>query len=139
MVPGAVRGPRAGWRAVSGGKWGARCAAAVPRLGFSHRRDVDRRHLGRFLERAEQMQAFDDLLVSPPDEWALHYVGLGGVGKTMLVRHLTLLLTDDERFKGRAACARVDFDHLRPEYPTAAPGLLLELSLIHISEPTRPY
>lgn len=96
------------------------------RLELFHRRDFDRRHLGRFLERGEQVQSFTDLLVSPPEEWALHYIGLGGVGKTMLVRHLTLLLTDDERFKGRAACARVDFDHLSPEYPARAPGLLLE-------------
>ncbi len=96
------------------------------RLELFHRRDFDRRHLGRFLERGEQVQSFTDLLVSPPEEWALHYIGLGGVGKTMLVRYLTLLLTDDERFKGRAACARVDFDHLSPEYPARAPGLLLE-------------
>lgn len=110
--------------------FGGDLLAAVQRAGrrleLFHRRDFDRRHLGRFLERAEQMQAFDALLSSPPSEWALHYIGLGGVGKTMLVRHLTLLLTEDERFKGRAACARVDFDHLSPEYPARAPGLLLE-------------
>ena len=109
-----------------GGEMLAAVQRAGARLELFHRRDFDRRHLRRFLERAEQMQAFDDLLSSPPNEWALHFIGLGGVGKTMLVRHLTLLLTDDERFEGRAACARVDFDHLSPEYPTAAPGLLLE-------------
>lgn len=109
-----------------GGDLLAAAQRAGRRLELFHRRDFDRRHLGRFLERAEQMQAFDALLSSPPSEWALHYIGLGGVGKTMLVRHLTLLLTEDERFKGRAACARVDFDHLSPEYPARAPGLLLE-------------
>ncbi len=109
-----------------GGDLLAATQRAGRRLELYHRRDFDRRHLSRFLERREQMQAFLSLLDSPPQEWALHYIGLGGVGKTMLVRHLTLLLTEDERFKERAACARIDFDHLSPDYPARAPGLLLE-------------
>ena len=64
----------------------------------------------------------------------LHLIGPGGVGKTMVVRYATCLMTqapgspcsDDPRPFGReAAVARVDFDYLNLDYPRINPGLLL--------------
>lgn len=90
------------------------------RLELLHRNDDDRAHLRNFLVRAEQRAALDTL-VGPDDEhWALHLVGAGGVGKTMLLRYIC-----SEYAIGRFAVARVDFDYLNPDYPRLAPGLLL--------------
>jgi hypothetical protein len=92
------------------------------RLELVYRRLQDERALGRFLLREEQVAAFDRLLLSG-DQWALHYLGVGGVGKTMLLRHLAKIASERE-----IAMARVDFDYLTADYPTRRPAqLLLEL------------
>ncbi len=54
----------------------------------------------------------------------MHYLGAGGLGKTMLLRQVTARLAPERGIP----TARVDFDHLSPDYPIARPGqLLLEL------------
>ena len=67
-------------------------------------------------------QAFRDLLDdSADDSWALHYLGEGGMGKTMLIRYITGPLAEEKNL----VTSRVDFDHINPDYPSRAPGLLL--------------
>jgi hypothetical protein len=90
---------------------------------LEQRRADDRRLLQRFLARKEQVTAFERLLQVPDGEepWALHYLGHGGVGKTMMVRHIAAELAPAQ---GRIV-ARIDFDHLNPEYPLRRPGQLL--------------
>ncbi|WP_437593027.1 hypothetical protein [Sorangium sp. So ce1000] len=88
-----------------------------------HRRADDEARLAHFFERREQLEAFDALMRDPGDAWALHYLGPGGVGKTMLMRHITARLVP----RLDASAARVDFDYVNPDYPTRAPGLLLSL------------
>ena len=81
----------------------------------------NKRLLGQYLEREEQTQAFEDLLAGDDKEWALHFAGAGGVGKTMLMRGLQARTAP----KRGASIARVDFDYLNPEYPSTKPALLL--------------
>ena len=96
---------------------------AVRRVELVNRRENDRRLLGSFLARREQLAAFDRLL-GDDDGWALHYLGYGGVGKTMLLRHLCAQVAPARGW----LAARIDFDHLNPEFPWQRPGqMLLEL------------
>lgn len=99
--------------------------ANTRRVELLHRRELDRRRLADFLPRAGQLAAFDALLDQPPSgAWALHYLGAGGVGKTMLIRHLT---ADLAPARG-VVTSRIDFDHLNPDFPRRRPAqLLLEL------------
>jgi hypothetical protein len=94
---------------------------AERRFELFHRRANDRRHLANFLPREKQIAAFNELMDGPDDAWALHYVGGGGTGKTMLIRKITVDLAREREL----AVARIDFDHLNPQYPTRAPALLL--------------
>ncbi len=101
------------------------------RLELLHRRAMDEQHLRLFLRRGDQIEAVERLLAgSGHDPWALHFIGAGGVGKTMLMRYLSVQLAtpreqrqDFDRFD--AVAARVDFDYLNADYPSLAPGLLL--------------
>jgi hypothetical protein len=89
-----------------------------------NRQAYDQRYLSSYLVRAEQDNALLDLLSQPDEEnapWALHYVGAGGVGKTMLMRHINAHLSPQYNL----AIARIDFDYLNPDYPAKQPGLLL--------------
>ncbi|CAM2069782.1 ATP-binding protein [Sulfidibacter corallicola] len=116
---------------------GGRLAPAVEGnaryLELRQRTQDDERRLCHFLEREEQIAAFDRLLDGHGDSndppWSLHYVGPGGIGKTMLVRHL--VSRHVPRLGGVAA--RIDFDFLDPDYPVRRPGLLLE----HLAEELR--
>jgi hypothetical protein len=104
---------------------------AERRIEVEQRQQYDRRQLERFLERTEQVQAFAALLKAPDDgTWALHYLGHGGVGKTMLLRFITADLAPRT---GRLT-ARVDFDRLNPDFPLRRPGQLL-LDLLTELEP----
>jgi hypothetical protein len=96
------------------------------RIELAYRRAQDRRHLADFYRRQEQIEPFLRLLREPPEgAWALHYVGSGGVGKTTLLRYITVELAPYLR----ASTSRVDFDHLSPNYPALRPGqLLLDLA-----------
>jgi hypothetical protein len=99
--------------------------ANTRRVELLHRRELDRRRLADFLPRAGLLGAFAALLDQPPSgAWALHYLGVGGVGKTMLIRHLT---ADLAPARG-VVTSRIDFDHLNPDFPRRRPAqLLLEL------------
>lgn len=93
---------------------------AKRRLELFHRQARDERYLDNYLQREAQDRAFRDLL-SDDATWALHYVGVGGMGKSMLLRHIRLHLASDLNL----VTARIDFDDLSPDYPDRAPGLLL--------------
>jgi len=111
------------------------------RMELLHRRRSDEGHLNAYLRRVEQVEAFNQLMDGPDELWALHYIGAGGVGKTMLIRDITVNLTaggDPDQYgcadvtgknpvKARTdiATARIDFDYLNADYPRLAPGLLL--------------
>lgn len=107
-------------------------AAAERRIDFFQLRLDDERRLQGYVEREEQLAAFRALATSPEDDpaWALHYVGKGGLGKTMLVRYLcTRVLSASPESRPEQVhgfWSRVDFDHLNPAYPTQAPWLLVE-------------
>ena len=107
---------------------------------LEQRRADDRRLLKRFLPRDEQVAAFKQLLEVPDGEepWALHYLGHGGVGKTTMLRHIAAQLAPAA---GRIV-ARIDFDHLNPEFPLNRPGQLLldilEELEAYVDSETRP-
>lgn len=93
------------------------------RVEVACRRVGDARHLQRYLHREDLEQAFQSLIADTPSQWALHYLGVGGVGKTMLLRHVMANLAVRD---GRPLpVARVDFDHMKPEYPVREPAVLL--------------
>jgi len=54
---------------------------------------IDFRELRAFHRRSEQVEAVRQLMDGPDNEWGLHFIGAGGVGKTMIVRYITCLLT----------------------------------------------
>ena len=85
----------------------------------------DRRSLSFFVGRDEAMAAFRRLL-DDEGPWALHYVGVGGAGKTTFIRHLAV---DRARDLGLTV-ARIDFDYLSPAYPGRDPGQLVQ-ALVH--------
>lgn len=97
-----------------------------------NRRAYDRRYLDNYLVRSEQDAAFLRLLEFPDEKntpWALHYVGRGGMGKTMLMRHINAQLATEKKL----AVARVDFDYLNPDYPARQPALLLLSFAVELS------
>jgi hypothetical protein len=102
-------------------RYGAEIALSQRRIELVYRLGQDRRHLESFLERSEQIAAIDRLLAPDSPCWALHLLGMGGVGKTMLLRHVTVTQADRQQ----AIVARVDFDHLNPDFPVRRPGQLL--------------
>jgi hypothetical protein len=97
-------------------------ATAKRRLELFHRVTRDELSLRNYLERQGQEEAFASLVSAGSDrDWALHYLGIGGMGKTMLLRHIKTAVAQ----KYGLVTARIDFDHLSPDYPHRAPGLLL--------------
>ncbi len=94
------------------------------RIELFYRSEIDERLLKTFLPRAEHLKPFEELMHPTADFWALHYLGLGGVGKTMLLRHI-----NRELRKGGVSVVQVDFDNLDANYPVRRPAqLLLELA-----------
>jgi hypothetical protein len=98
------------------------------------RQRIDFGHLEAFHRRDEQVEVVRALLDGPDEQWALHLIGPGGVGKTMIIRYASCLMTqapnspcsaDPRPFEGPSAVARVDFDYLNLDYPQINPGLLL--------------
>ena len=99
-------------------------SVGLRRIELLYRRSLDLGHLRRFVARQEQIEEFWRLLDGDGTTWAVHYLGAGGLGKTMLLRQVTARLAPERGIP----TARVDFDHLSPDYPIAKPGqLLLEL------------
>lgn len=95
---------------------------ASARLQLQFRRWDDLQQLKTFLERREQIRAFEALISGPNDNWALHYIGPGGFGKTTLIRYIVTRLAPARNIP----VGRLDFDHLDPRYPRYQPGLLLQ-------------
>lgn len=92
------------------------------RLDLVRRAEHDRRQLVDYLDRPDAIAAFDRLMDGPDERWALHFIGVGGMGKTMTIRDIMVRSTQPPR---RLAVARVDFDLVNPDFPRLAPGLLL--------------
>lgn len=109
---------------------------AVRRLALFDRQRSDRAMLRGYLPRRAMFEAYRDLLTGPDGVWAMHYLGGGGVGKTMLMRALTSG-TDEHLPPGvvlpPTVTARIDFDHINPDYPARRPGLLIA----HLAEELR--
>ncbi len=101
--------------------------AAIGRAGRMverhNRRADDEARLSHFFVRDEQIEPFRALMNDGGDAWALHYLGPGGVGKTMLMRHISARIAA----QWGASVARIDFDYVNPDFPTRSPGLLLSL------------
>jgi hypothetical protein len=114
-------------------------------LALGQRRRQDERALVRYLDRPELSDAVARLLSkdAPASEapattrageagerpWALHLQGVGGVGKTMLIRYLASGRYAADRKTAPIAVARADFDRINPDYPVRRPvQLLLELA-----------
>lgn len=91
------------------------------RLELAYRQSGDERHLRRYFSREAQERAFDALLDERSPAWALHYLGMGGIGKTMLLRRITSQIAPQRGL----AVSRIDFDQLSPDYPVRRPGQLL--------------
>jgi hypothetical protein len=102
----------------------ASAAARARRLiNLEYRRRLDGRFIDHYLRRDTQREAVERLLGSRDKPWALHFVGMGGVGKTMLIRYLSGGLAADGGED--IVTTRVDFDHISPRYPVEEPGQLL--------------
>jgi hypothetical protein len=94
---------------------------AGQRVELLTRERSDQRLLQDFFSRGEQIDAVHALVAGPDGHWALHLIGVGGVGKTMLVKYIT----GKKAKEWKLATARIDFDYLTADYPMLAPGLLL--------------
>jgi hypothetical protein len=100
-------------------------AARAKRLiNLEYRHRADARFVEHFVPRDEQRAEIERLLSSGPGEpWALHFVGMGGIGKTMFIRYLSGAFT--AAGGPDIVTTRVDFDHISPRYPAEQPGQLL--------------
>src|SRR5215475_2193871 len=110
---------------VVGGPLAGAARRAQWRLDLAHRTAEDAQHLRHYLRREDTERAFDELLDPGAGQWALHLLGAGGVGKTMLVRYLASGTYTANRGTPRFPVGRVDFDHLDPRYPQQRPAELL--------------
>ncbi len=105
-----------------GGQLEVAVARAQRRLEMFRRNSRDKRYLRNYFIRLDQEKPFEELIKDSSDKsWALHYVGMGGIGKTMLIRRIRTVLAPGKNL----AVGHVDFDNLNPDYPRRAPGLLL--------------
>lgn len=95
-------------------------ARARRRLNLHYRRIFDEETLKDFIQREEQIEELHELVTSE-DKWAVHFMGPGGTGKTMLMRFVTSRLPDNP-----FACAsRVDFDYVDPSVLLESPATFL--------------
>ena len=99
---------------------------ALWRIDRASRIEQDRERLRYYSARPAIEQAIEGLMLDPGQTWALHLLGDGGVGKTMLIRYLASGRFTAERSQRRPILvARADFDHLDPRYPEQRPAELL--------------
>ena len=109
---------------------------AVRRLALFDRQRIDRAILHDYLPREALFAAFRDLVDGPDTVGGLPYLGGGGVGKTMLMRALrsgTAAHMPAGFEPPATVTARIDFDHVNPDYPARRPGLLFA----HLAEELR--
>jgi hypothetical protein len=109
---------------VVGGPLASAARRAQWRVDRAHRTAEDAYHLRHYYPRREAEQAIDELLAGT-GEWALHLLGMGGVGKTMAIRYLASGRYAEDRGMGVFPVARADFDRLDPRYPEQRPAELL--------------
>ena len=109
--------------AVVRGPLEAALERARRRIALQYRDRQDAILLENHVEREGALVALRELMEGPDELWATHFVGMGGVGKTMLVRYLTVKLA--KSFPERLLVGRVDFDHLDPRFPWERPAELL--------------
>jgi hypothetical protein len=96
------------------------------RIDRAFRIEQDRQRLRYYCRRPAIEQAIADLMLDSGDTWALHLLGDGGVGKTMLIRDLASgRFAADHSEVPPFLVARADFDHLDPCYPDQRPAELL--------------
>ena len=113
-------------RILGGSHLGSAVDLGNRRLELAYREAGDQRHLRRYFKRDDQERAFEALLDERSPSWALHYMGMGGIGKTMLLRRITSQIAKERAL----AISRIDFDQQSPDYPVRKPGnLLLALAL----------
>ena len=87
------------------------------RIDRAIRTAEDERRL-KYYVRRESIEAELSALRAPSaGYYAMHLLGGGGTGKTMVIRHLCST--------SRTPVARIDFDHLDPRYPEQRPGEIL--------------
>ncbi len=131
-------GESLGW--LLGGEMELAAARARRRLRRHHREAQDARYLAEFVPRWEQIEEVEELL-GPSAEWAVHFFGQSGVGKTMLMRFLTNRIPHHRADLETSFCpaARIDFDHVDPRFPLERPTrLLVELADELASHATTP-
>ena len=92
---------------------------AARRVALAHRRTQDDRHLATFLERREQTDALRALLDPRATSWATHFLGMGGVGKTMLIRHLTARWRPSSARRRRASTSTISTRIIRSVGPAS--------------------
>jgi hypothetical protein len=90
-------------------------------ISLYHLRDQDTAYLQRFLPRRDQLAELRAVADSET-QWGTHFIGLSGVGKTMLMRFVT------SRHPGNPfkRASRIDFDHIDPRIPLEHPARLLQ-------------
>ncbi len=90
-------------------------------LSIHHLRQQDEEYVEWFLPRNRQMDELHRLARST-EQWGVHFIGLSGVGKTMLMRFV------NSKHEGNpfASSSRVDFDYLDPSIPVERPARLLQ-------------
>ena len=111
---------------VPGGSYPAAVTRGRRLLQAGYRRRRDREALADFVRPDEQVTQLVDLVTSKPGQpWAVHLLGPGGIGKTMLLRYLASDLFAQENEVSPFTVARIDFDHISPDYPVDRPVQLL--------------
>ena len=111
---------------VRGGGYPASVARARRLVQAGHRRRRDVEELEEFVPCDEQIQPLLELLdAGEKDPWALHLIGPGGSGKTMLARYLASGAFAADHGRPPFTVAQVDFDHMSQDYPVDRPVQLL--------------
>ncbi|WP_261569222.1 hypothetical protein [Frankia gtarii] len=113
--------------AVCGGTLAEAARRAGWRLDRAHRDAQDAEYLRDYQNRAEIEEPLGELLAEdgPGTQWAVHLLGTGGIGKTMVLRYLASGAYAAARDIAPFPVARVDFDHLDPRYPEQRPAEVL--------------
>lgn len=109
-----------------GGEMELAAARARRQLSRHYRATQDARYLEEFVRREEQIEEIERLL-GPSEEWAVHFIGQSGVGKTMLMRYLCNRPPDKgpDSPPQPGCAARIDFDYIDPRFPLERPTRLL--------------
>ncbi|GAB3133912.1 AAA family ATPase [Microbispora hainanensis] len=109
---------------VAAGSLAGAARRARWRVDLFYRQQDDAHHLQHYVRRPliekEIAALFNDDV-----HWTLHLLGMGGVGKTMVIRYLASGRFAADRGLLAPLVARVDFDHLDPRYPEDRPAELL--------------